>query len=86
MEKQEEVLSKITTGWSEKVEESFYINRLIGIDAAYSYLSKKLSDKKESRSADLALRFVWGFLLGMLFSLIVLFGEVLKKIAIEVLH
>lgn len=86
MEKQVEGLSEITAGWSEKIEKSFYTNRLMGIDAAYNYLEKKLSDKKESRSADLALRLVGGFLLGIFFSLIMLFGDVLKKIITEVLH
>jgi hypothetical protein len=86
MEEQAERLSEITVGWPKGVRRSFYANRIFGINAAYNYLEKKLSDKRESHRADLALKFVWGFILGILFSLVMLFGDILTKIITEVLR
>jgi hypothetical protein len=86
MEEQVERLSEIITGWPKGVRRSFYSDRIYGITAAYNYLEKKLSDKRESHRADLALKFVWGFILGILFSLVMLVGDVFFSTIKGLLH
>ncbi len=86
MEKIKEDLSEITYGKPPDTEESFYSQRRRCIDAAYTYLSKKLTDQRERRNADLALRLAWGFLLGMLFGFLVLHADILPKMIQEILH
>ena len=78
--------SEITYGNPLDIEKSFYSQRLQGIDAAYIYLSNKLSHEIEKRNTALPMRFAWGFLLGMLFGLLMLHGKDLPKIIQEILH
>jgi hypothetical protein len=64
-------LSEIFTGRPPELEESFYIKRLKGIDAAYKYLAKKMDYQKEQQSANMALKIAFWFFIGMLFGAIV---------------
>lgn len=64
-------LSEIFTGNPTEIEETFYIKRLKGIDAAHKYLAKKMDNQKEQQSANVALKITFWFLIGMLFGAIV---------------
>jgi hypothetical protein len=59
-------LSEVFTGRPSEIEESFFIKRLHGINAAHKYLAKKMDYQKEQQSANAALKIAFWFLIGML--------------------
>jgi hypothetical protein len=65
-----ESLSEIYVGKPEGVEESFYIQRLRGINGTYEYLAKREAYHEEQRSINANLKLAFGIVLGMLMSVI----------------
>lgn len=61
-------LSEIFTGRPAEIEESFYVKRLHGIDAAHEHLEKKATIKKEQHNSNTSLLVAFVFLFGMLFG------------------
>jgi hypothetical protein len=56
-------LSEIVISRFTKIDESFHITHLRGINAAYQYLTKISSYKKEQQSI---IKIIFGFILGIL--------------------